>query len=77
MRRKPGAHLLQKAVLRLAADGRLAVALTDGQESFKTHALLAATAWAVLPEAGAELAAGTPVDVFAPGHEAGTVFEGA
>jgi molybdopterin molybdotransferase len=70
VRKKPGARLLQMAALRLAADGCLRVALCAGQESFKTHALVAADAWAVLPEDGDWLPAGTPVDVFAPGHEA-------
>ena len=76
VRKKPGARLVQKAALRLSRDGCLAVALVDGQESFKTHALLAATAWALLPEDGDGLPAGTPVEVFAPGHEAGALLGG-
>ena len=53
--------MLQKAALALDADGRLQVRLLTGQESFKTAPLLAARAWAVLPEDAAELPAGTPV----------------
>ena len=68
-RTRPGARLLQKATLRLSSGGRLQVSLLPGQESFKTLPLLAANAWASLPEGDAVLPAGAPVDVFAPGHE--------
>ncbi len=68
-RTRPGARLLQKAALRLSADGQLRVSLLAGQESFKTLPLLAANAWASLPEGDAILPAGAPVDVFTPGHE--------
>lgn len=68
-RTRPGLRLLQKAALRLSADGQLRVSLLPGQESFKTLPLLAANAWAVLPEGEAILPADTLVDVFALGHE--------
>lgn len=68
-RTRPGARLLQKAALRLSADGRLQVSLLPGQESFKTLPLLAANAWASLPEGDAVLPVGALVDVFTPGHE--------
>jgi molybdopterin molybdotransferase len=69
-RKKPGFAMFQKAALRLDTDGRLAVQLLHGQESFKTAPLLAANAWAVLPEGAESLAAGTlvPVHPLRPGH---------
>ena len=63
-RKKPGFSLLQKAALALGADGGLRVRLLQGQESFKTAPLLAARAWAVLPEDADLVAAGTLVRVF-------------
>ena len=74
-RKKPGFSMLQKAALALDADGRLQVRLLHGQESFKTAPLLAARAWAVLPEASAELPAGTPVPVY-PLRPGGAPFDG-
>lgn len=62
--KKTGFAMFQKAALQLAVDGRLAVHLLKGQESFKTAPLLAANAWVVLPEAASLLPAGTPVPVF-------------
>ena len=48
---------------------RLNVRLLKGQESFKIHPLLEASAWAVLPEETGVIRAGTPVSVasLAPG----------
>ena len=74
-RKKPGFSMLQKAALALDADGRLQVRLLQGQESFKTAPLLAARAWAVLPEDAAELAAGTHVPVY-PLRPGGAPFDG-
>ena len=68
-RTRPGVRLLQKAALRLSTGGQLQVSLLPGQESFKTLPLLAANAWASLPEGDSVLPAGTSVDVFTPGHE--------
>lgn len=67
--KKPGFVMMQKASLQLAADGRLTVRLLKGQESFKTAPLLAANAWAVLPEDADSLPAGTlvPVHPLRPG----------
>ena len=73
--KKPGFSMLQKAALALDADGRLQVRLLKGQESFKTAPLLAARAWAVLPEEAAELPAGTPVPVY-PLRPGGAPFDG-
>ncbi|WP_374357881.1 gephyrin-like molybdotransferase Glp [Thermomonas sp.] len=73
--KKPGFSMLQKAALALDADGRLQVRLLKGQESFKTAPLLAARAWAVLPEDAAELPAGTPVPVY-PLRPSGASFDG-
>ena len=73
--KKPGFSMLQKAALALDPDGRLQVRLLKGQESFKTAPLLAARAWAVLPEDAAELPAGTPVPVY-PLRPGGAPFDG-
>jgi len=62
--KKPGFTLLQKAALQLDSEGRLGVQLLRGQESFKTAPLLAASAWAVLPEVAERLDAGTLVGVY-------------
>jgi len=75
VRKKPGFRMIQKAAFALDADGRLQVRLLKGQESFKTAPLLAARAWAVLPEDAAELPAGTPVPVY-PLRPGGTPFDG-
>lgn len=40
------------------------VEILPGQASFQIHSLLSADCWAVLPEGGASLAAGTEVDVY-------------
>lgn len=70
-RKKPGFRLHQKARVVLGHDARLGVELLPGQESFKTRPLLAANAWAALPEDLAELPPGTLIDVLPPGHEGG------
>lgn len=68
--RKPaGVRAWQKARLGCDRDGRLAVALLPGQESFRTAPLLDANAWAVLPEAVEQFALGDLVEVYASGHE--------
>ena len=73
--KKPGFSMLQKAALALDTDGRLQVRLLKGQESFKTAPLLAARAWAVLPEEAAELPVGTLVPVY-PLRPGGAPFDG-
>lgn len=74
-RKKPGFCMVQKAALALDAGGRLQVRLLQGQESFKTAPLLAARAWAMLPEEAAELPSGTPVSVY-PLRPGGAPFDG-
>lgn len=61
--KKRGFHLYQKAELRLDDDGRVAVALLQGQESFRTRPLLRTRAWAGLPADADTLPAGHLVDV--------------
>ncbi len=61
--KKPGFRLLQKARVEPVDGGRLQVVLLRGQESFRLAPLVAANAWAVLPEAGSELDAGSPIEV--------------
>ncbi|MBX3725277.1 MAG: molybdopterin molybdotransferase MoeA [Xanthomonadales bacterium] len=63
-RKKPGLTLFQKARVFQQPDGTLAVDLLPGQESFRIAPLARANAWAVLPEDGESLAAGTPVAVY-------------
>lgn len=61
--KKRSFHLYQKAELRLDDDGRVAVALLQGQESFRTRPLLRTRAWAGLPADADTLPAGHLVDV--------------
>lgn len=61
--KKRGFHLYQKAELRLDDDGRVAVSLLQGQESFRTRPLLRTRAWAGLPADADSLPAGHLVDV--------------
>lgn len=61
--KKRGFHLYQKAELRLNEDGRVAVSLLQGQESFRTRPLLRTRAWAGLPADADTLPAGHLVDV--------------
>lgn len=61
--KKRGFHLYQKAELRLDDDGRVAVSLLQGQESFRTRPLLRTRAWAGLPADADTLPAGHLVDV--------------
>ncbi|MBK6727675.1 MAG: molybdopterin molybdotransferase MoeA [Xanthomonadales bacterium] len=73
--RKPaGVRAWQKARLGCDRDGRLAVTLLPGQESFRTAPLLDANAWAVLPEAIEQFAQGDLVEVYASGHELGSLL---
>jgi molybdopterin molybdotransferase len=61
--KKRGVHLYQKAELRLDDEGRVAVSLLQGQESFRTRPLLRTRAWAGLPADADTLPAGHLVDV--------------
>lgn len=63
VRKKPGLTLFQKARVAQREDGALSVELLPGQESFRIAPLARANAWAVLPEDGELLAAGTAVAV--------------
>ena len=62
--KKPGLRFLQKARVTLTGKGCLQVQLLSGQESFRIQPLLAANAWALLPEACERLSAGDLVEVF-------------
>lgn len=62
--KKPGFRMLQKAVVQCDDQGRLSVCLMKGQESFRIRPLLQSNAWAVLPEQGASMPAGTLVDLY-------------
>ena len=62
--KKPGFRMLQKAVLQCDDQGRLSATVMKGQESFRIRPLLQSNAWAVLPEQGANMSAGTLVDLY-------------
>ena len=64
-----GLRCFFKSVLVSGEAGMLAVRVLPGQESFRVAPLLCADSWAVLPEEGARVAAGTRVRVF-PIHAA-------
>jgi len=57
-------------------DGRRAVDILPGQESFKIKPMLAQNCWAVIPEDGMAMAAGSPVDIYPlyPGGGAGELL---
>lgn len=57
-----------KSRLSVDTSGQLAVAVLDGQESYRIAPLAAANAWAIAPLACTALAAGALVDVYGPGH---------
>ena len=64
LEKKPGFRMLQKAVLQCDDQGRLSATVMKGQESFRIRPLLQSNAWAVLPEQGANMSAGTLVDLY-------------
>ncbi len=72
--KKPGLAFVQKAVLRVDADGRVRVHPLRGQESFRIAPLRDANAWALLPEDDGCIAAGTLVDVLPPSHMQAALF---
>lgn len=63
VRKKPGFDFFQKAALSFDRDGRVAVQVLPGQESFRTRPLLDATVWARLAAQDEWLAAGSLVDI--------------
>ena len=67
-RKKPGNASIQKAALRLHADGGVRVQPLRGQESFRIAPLREANVWMLLPEDGERVSAGTLVDVLPPSH---------
>ena len=68
--KKPGLRFLQKARVTVSGKGCLQVQLLSGQESFRIQPLLAANAWAILPEECESFAAGDLVEVFGLENEA-------
>jgi len=62
--KKPGFCMLQKALLQCDDQGRLSATVMKGQESFRIRPLLQSNAWAVLPEQGASMPAGTLVELY-------------
>jgi molybdopterin molybdotransferase len=67
-RKKPGFAFVQKAVLRVDADGSVRVHPLRGQESFRIAPLRGTHAWILLPEDAEQLAAGTLVEALPPSH---------
>ena len=68
VRKKPGNASIQKAGLRLHADGSVRVQPLRGQESFRIAPLRGTHAWMLLPEDGEHLAAGSLVEALPPSH---------
>ena len=62
--KKTDFRLLQKARVALDAQGQLHVELLAGQESFRIKPLLAANAWAVLPETTEHFPIGSYIELF-------------
>ncbi|MCB1561715.1 MAG: molybdopterin molybdotransferase MoeA [Xanthomonadales bacterium] len=60
---RAGFRYLLKARVHLDSEYRLRVDVLDGQESFRIRPLVAANAWAIIPEDASRLAAGTVVQV--------------
>ncbi|MFT3897809.1 MAG: molybdopterin molybdotransferase MoeA [Thermomonas sp.] len=73
-RKKPGNASIQKAALRIHADGGVRVQPLRGQESFRIAPLREANVWMLLPEEGERVAAGTLVDVLPPSHMQATLL---
>jgi molybdopterin molybdotransferase len=68
LRKKPGNASIQKAGLRLHADGSVRVHPLRGQESFRIAPLRGTHAWILLREDAEQLAAGTLVEALPPSH---------
>jgi molybdopterin molybdotransferase len=66
--KKPRLHFYLKSRLALDGQGRLAVAVLPGQESYRIRPLADANAWVAVPAEAMELPAGTLVDVHGLGH---------
>jgi len=66
--KKPRLRFHLKSRLRIDAEGRLAIEVLGGQESYRIQPLADANAWAVVPAEVDALAAGSLVDVYGPGH---------
>ena len=66
--KKPRLQFYLKARLAMDGQGRLAVTVLPGQESYRIRPLADANAWAAVPADAMELPAGTLVDVHGLGH---------
>ncbi|GGA14900.1 gephyrin-like molybdotransferase Glp [Dyella caseinilytica] len=66
--KKPRLRFHLKSRLRIDGEGRLAIEVLGGQESYRIQPLADANAWAVVPADIDALAAGSLVDVYGPGH---------
>ena len=66
--KKPRLHFYLKSRLAMDAEGRLAVTVLPGQESYRIRPLADANAWVAIPAETMELAAGSMVDVHGLGH---------
>jgi molybdopterin molybdotransferase len=66
--KKPRLRFHLKSRLRVDAQGRLAVEVLDGQESYRIRPLSDAHAWSIVPADMDALPAGALVDVYGPGH---------
>ncbi|WP_233842124.1 gephyrin-like molybdotransferase Glp [Dyella sp. 2HG41-7] len=66
--KKPRLRFHLKSRMHIDAEGRLAVEVLDGQESYRIRPLADANAWAVVPADVDALLAGALVDVYGVGH---------
>ncbi|MBE1159689.1 molybdopterin molybdotransferase MoeA [Dyella acidiphila] len=66
--KKPRLRFHLKSRLRIDGEGRLAIEVLDGQESYRIRPLADANAWAIVPAEIDALAPGSLVDVYGPGH---------
>ncbi len=57
-------RFFQKAAFDVNADGRLIVDILPGQESFKIKPLLQQNCWAIIPEEGLSVKAGSLIDIY-------------
>ncbi|WP_233171850.1 gephyrin-like molybdotransferase Glp [Dyella sp. ASV21] len=66
--KKPRLDMYLKSRLEINRQGQLAAIALTGQESYRIRPLAEANAWIRIPLEASELPAGSPVDVYGPGH---------
>lgn len=74
--KKPRLRFHLKARVSVNAQGRLAAAVLEGQESYRIRPLAEANAWVVVPTDAKALPVGALVDVYGLGHLASPILSG-